>query len=1272
MASQRKVKKITPHRAERFDTQFWPVVVALVVLSGITAGAILTLLKGPWMWGSLLGLPIVVAVTIVVLQSLDNKQLRRALQFAIIISMAVHMMILVFASLTDIFGKERTRITETSIQRPQKVLLVSKQNQPKVWEQVNKHETPEPEMKVERETKATRSEVQPVPVKQNSQNTDSQVSQSAERSQTVPRMDESLSELRRSENSRRKNDTRATPKTSQQVAKSESAQPTKQADSSASEAAVKVERQAEKQTEAALSAPQKTMEQSTSAPKVNRTAERRATSSKSEATEATATSQARMRRNSLSMPTSSAQSALATNEQPKTRNPEKTAPRDVTEPITRREQKSIAERRPIQDLPTPQSNRRQAIAKSSAKRNDNTPAPPSISEPTSNPINPRRSRRDAPMTVSTQPLESPSTAVNQSKTGSSRMQPTAASVSQQRSEAVGSQISRNISNQSGSVASTATTASDMAARRRSTSNNSQPSLTSVQSSNIRRSVANNRQVETALAANTSAPAPLSGSQNPATRTATSSAATVDTASTAHRSEISAQKGEASVDVGPTKVVTETTAQKRSGGGRPETGEVQFEKVARTRQSSGSERPTLDARADQATVAENKPNTKPASSSTVDPTESQVASDRTDGDQTMAGEPLQTLREGPNSDQSNAEVVGLLSENRSRANRESANASSSFDDEDDEERKGNERTRLSLAPTTDSKQQFSVAESDTNGESGSVAGALAAKAVEIAMKGRGVSNLAPTAGRLALQAATSLPVIESGSTRRSQSNASAGPSTESDASQTSTRRSSSRGSGLALNSKATEIEGGASREAAANQEGSRTAAESMVEVQRGERAGSIELKVDAVEGPVGIASEATSRVGVRARPASRESNEIQSSVDTRFRRKTSGAQPALNPDAVIAKEAFQGRTPTQGGGGPQTEAAIELGLEFLARHQEQDGSWTLGKFDQESTLHNNQLQSDTAATGLALIAFQGAGYNHREFKYAIKINHAIEWMIANQQADGCLYIDVKSGQNANSSNNSCRMYSHAIATLALTEAFGMTQDEKLRKPIEKALEYIENTQDRAKGGWRYFAQVEKRNTDTSVTGWMLMSLQSARLSGFEINPKVINGIERWLDSARGAQSEGQFRYNPYGVDTKEFDREKGRLVSPTMTSVGLLMRLYLGWDRNDARFQSGCEYLLTEMPSDATIGKRDTYYWYYATQVMRHAGGNYWQKWNEKLHPLLIDSQEQKGEMAGSWHPYLPVPDRWGHAGGRLYVTTMNLLSLEVNYRLLPLYDETSK
>jgi hypothetical protein len=69
----------------------------------------------------------------------------------------------------------------------------------------------------------------------------------------------------------------------------------------------------------------------------------------------------------------------------------------------------------------------------------------------------------------------------------------------------------------------------------------------------------------------------------------------------------------------------------------------------------------------------------------------------------------------------------------------------------------------------------------------------------------------------------------------------------------------------------------------------------------------------------------------------------------------------------------------------------------------------------------------------------------------------------------------------------------------------------------------------------------------------------------------------------------------------------------------------------------------------------------------HTGGDPWDRWYAALVDVLRDRQEQDGPLAGSWPPMGPVPDRWGRYGGRIYVTTLQLLTLEVPYRHLPTY-----
>jgi hypothetical protein len=118
----------------------------------------------------------------------------------------------------------------------------------------------------------------------------------------------------------------------------------------------------------------------------------------------------------------------------------------------------------------------------------------------------------------------------------------------------------------------------------------------------------------------------------------------------------------------------------------------------------------------------------------------------------------------------------------------------------------------------------------------------------------------------------------------------------------------------------------------------------------------------------------------------------------------------------------------------------------------------------------------------------------------------------------------------------------------------------------------------------------------------------------------------------------------------------------MIAEGLLCRQYLGWKHADERLQDGCKILLAN-PVD--YGDANVYYWYYATQVTHHMGGDIWDEWNRVMREAVPRNQEQTGKERGSWPP---EDDRWGAHGGRLFVTCLSIYMLEVYYRHLPIYD----
>jgi len=336
-----------------------------------------------------------------------------------------------------------------------------------------------------------------------------------------------------------------------------------------------------------------------------------------------------------------------------------------------------------------------------------------------------------------------------------------------------------------------------------------------------------------------------------------------------------------------------------------------------------------------------------------------------------------------------------------------------------------------------------------------------------------------------------------------------------------------------------------------------------------------------------------------------------------------------------------------GGSEPSEEAVERGLEWLTRNQYPDGHWSINDFpgEDEPNLGQGSFQSDSAATGLALLAYLGAGYTHQSGKYQETVGQGMKWLLDRQKANGDLFSDE---------TEFVWFYSHGIASIAVCEAYGLTKDAALKEPAQKALDFIVASQHPKFGGWRYRPQFE---SDTSVSGWQLMALKSGEMAGLNVPASAYANVAKWLDSVESKTAVGQFSYHP---------------SSPpglAMTAEGLLMRQYLGAKRDDPQLIAGANFLRTRLPD---FGQRDSYYWYYATQVMFHMQGEYWNEWNAGLRDLLTSTQSKTGPMSGSWDPARPTPEKWANGGGRHYLTCVNLLMLEVYYRHLPLYLELEK
>ena len=341
-----------------------------------------------------------------------------------------------------------------------------------------------------------------------------------------------------------------------------------------------------------------------------------------------------------------------------------------------------------------------------------------------------------------------------------------------------------------------------------------------------------------------------------------------------------------------------------------------------------------------------------------------------------------------------------------------------------------------------------------------------------------------------------------------------------------------------------------------------------------------------------------------------------------------------------------------GGTDASEEAVEKALIWLASVQEEDGSWDASKhgsgkigIDEDGIDRLKAgLNADAGVTGLTVLAFLGAGYTPDEGKYAKTVGKAIDWLISQQREDGYLGGDA---------TRYAGMYCHGMASYALAESYGMQSErvvnDKLEKALIKAINFTVGMQNQEDGGWRYLSEW---TGDMSMFGWQMMALKSAEIAGLTVPEPAKKLMVKFLVDRSLGDKKGLAAYHP----------EYGSEITPAMTAEALFCKQMLGISRENPASIEAAEYLLNakNLPRQSNP---NLYYWYYGTLAMYQFGGEEWDQWNQVLRELLTESQEKKGNFAGSWNPEGP----WGGYGGRIYSTAIATLSLEVYYRFLPLY-----
>jgi len=354
----------------------------------------------------------------------------------------------------------------------------------------------------------------------------------------------------------------------------------------------------------------------------------------------------------------------------------------------------------------------------------------------------------------------------------------------------------------------------------------------------------------------------------------------------------------------------------------------------------------------------------------------------------------------------------------------------------------------------------------------------------------------------------------------------------------------------------------------------------------------------------------------------------------------GKAHATPPTSLPIPKSTLPPEPTKG-----TARAIAAGLYWLAKHQAPQGNWSLQKYtdmckDKTCTGAATQ-ESLSAATALGLLPFLAAGQTQTSngpFKKTIAAG--VDWLLNHQKPDGDLSADAGS-----------QTYSHGLATVVLCEDFGITHDKVVGLAAQKAIDFIEAAQNPTTGGWR------NEPTDhggMSTFAWQLTALKSAQLAGLTVKPATLDGAKKWLESCgAGGEKVGQFSFQPHGEPTL------------AMSAAGILANQYLNADRKDTVNTGGIQFLMAHLPDSENY---NVYYWFNGTQAMHNMADKDWDTWNQTVDKALVKSQSRTGCASGSWDPEKPNQEAWGPLGGRIMQTSLSVLTLEVYYRYLPLYQ----
>jgi hypothetical protein len=344
----------------------------------------------------------------------------------------------------------------------------------------------------------------------------------------------------------------------------------------------------------------------------------------------------------------------------------------------------------------------------------------------------------------------------------------------------------------------------------------------------------------------------------------------------------------------------------------------------------------------------------------------------------------------------------------------------------------------------------------------------------------------------------------------------------------------------------------------------------------------------------------------------------------------------------------------------SEAAVAAGLDWLARHQEPDGSWSCEKFRSRCANEGYKCAGrgvplyDVGVSALALLAFLGANNTEQAGRHQEVVRNGIRWLKSQQDGRG-LFGTTEDHRHP---------YMHAMAMLAMTENAILSGSGPARESAIRAIEHAGKLQSPQGRGWRY---AEKpADSDSTVTAWMVLPLKAAQVASIRSTDQSLRVASEFI---KRITDEKTFRtgYLAKGDLPFRFDSQMKRYPpseTESTTACGMTVRIFCGDEpRGTGLIRGMARVLLDKAPEwNPEAGRIDYFYWHFGTVAMFQLGGDEWKEWWQKMKEAALAGQVRGNPdetcQRGSWDPI----DPWGTQGGRIYSTALMVLCLEGPYR----------